>query len=167
MSVENSGFVAVRKPEILFLQVGGTVDKDYPQGETDHGYGFHIGDPAFLSILDRANLAYHWSQGYVVRKDSLDMIEDDRVAVRARVTESYQEHIVITHGTDTIYETAEMLGTIPDKTIVLTGAMLPEKFRDSDADFNLGMAVAAVQCLPHGVYVALNGKVEQFVLGRF
>ena len=79
--------------------------------------------------------------------------------MRAAVEAASQTRIIITHGTDTMGETAAALAGISGKTIVLTGAMLPEKFRDSDADFNLGMAIAAVRLSPPGVYVALNGTV--------
>lgn len=145
---------------VLFLQVGGTIDKDYPQGEINHGYEFQIGGAAFQSILGRAKPAFSWSQDTVMRKDSLDMTDDDRQVVRKRVESAKEEKIVITHGTDTIHKTAASLSDLKDKTIVLTGAMLPEKFRDSDADFNLGMAMGAVQCLPHGVYIVLYGEVK-------
>jgi len=144
---------------ILFLQVGGTIDKDYPQREMDHGYEFKIGEAAFLSIISRANFAYSWSARSVMRKDSLDMTDHDRSSLRVHVARAGEEHIIITHGTDTIDKTAATLSDIRGKTIVLTGARHPEKFKDSDADFNLGMAVGAVQCLSNGVYVALNGAV--------
>lgn len=146
--------------DILLLQIGGTIDKDYPQGATDHGYEFQIGEPGFLSILRRAKVSYNLSHGTVLRKDSLDMIDEDRATVCKHVDESGQEKIVLTHGTDTIHKTAAALSSIKGKTIVLTGAMLPEKFRDSDADFNLGMAIGAAQCLPHGVYIVLYGEVK-------
>jgi L-asparaginase len=146
--------------EMLFLQIGGTIDKDYPAGATDHGYEFQIGEAAFLSIMTRAKLPYSWSHGTIMRKDSLDMTEEDRAIVCKHVNESAQEKVVLTHGTDTIHKTAAALSNVQHKTIVLTGAMLPEKFRDSDADFNLGMAIGAVQCLPHGVYIVLYGEVK-------
>ena len=122
--------------DLLFIQVGGTIDKDYPAGETNHGYEFEIGVP-----------------------DSLDMQDAHRAEVRAAVEAASQTRIIITHGTDTMGQTAATLAGITGKTIVLTGAMLPEKFRDSDADFNLGMAIAAVRLSQPGVYVALNGTV--------
>lgn len=145
--------------EILFLQVGGTVDKDYPEGATDHGYEFQIGDAGFLSILGRAKVSFKWAHKTALRKDSLDMTDEDRATVYRHVNEADQERVVLTHGTDTIHKTAAVLSAIKGKVMVLTGALLPEKFRDSDADFNLGMAVAAAQCLPHGVYIVLYGEV--------
>lgn len=148
--------------DILFVQAGGTIDKGYPQGKDNHGYGFVVGEPAFVSILKRARPAYGWTTQSVVRKDSLDMTDDDRELIKKAVAADNHYKVVVTHGTDTIKLTAEVLSEIPGKTIVLTGAYDPEKFRDSDADFNLGMAVAAVQCLPPGVYLALGGLVKKW-----
>lgn len=145
---------------IVFLQVGGTIDKDYPLGATDHGYEFQIGEPGFLSVLGRAKATFTWSHKTLLRKDSLDMTDEDRAAISKHVDGSICRKIVLTHGTDTIHKTAAVLSNIKGKTIVLTGAMLPEKFRDSDADFNLGMAIGAAQCLPHGVYIVLYGEVK-------
>jgi L-asparaginase len=70
-----------------------------------------------------------------------------------------EQRVVITHGTDTMTESASVLAAIKDKTIVLTGALAPARFAESDASFNLGMAFAAAQCLPSGVYIAMNGQV--------
>jgi L-asparaginase len=148
--------------DILFLQVGGTIDKDYPKGATNHGYNFEIGEPGFLSVMQRAKVMCNWSYETLLRKDSLDMTDEDRAAVHAHVKKSDLEKIVLTHGTDTIHMTAKALSSIASKVIVLTGAMLPERFRDSDADFNLGMATAAVHCLPHGVYIVLYGEVKRW-----
>ena len=145
--------------EILFLQVGGTVDKAYPPGSEDHGYAFQIGEPAFISILRRAKVAFKWSYRTVMKKDSLDMTHTDRAEILSEVSSSSQDRIIITHGTDTIGQTAEALRTVSSKVVILTGAMLPEKFRDTDADFNLGTAIGAVQFFSPGVYVALSGVV--------
>ena len=94
-----------------------------------------------------------------MRLDSQDMEDPERAKVRAAVEAASQTRIIITHGTDTMAKTATALVGIADKIIVLTGAMLPEKFRDSDADFNLGMAIAAARFSPPGVYIVLNGTV--------
>ena len=87
------------------------------------------------------------------------MTHADRAEILNEVSSSSEDRIIITHGTDTIGLTAESLRTVSSKVVVLTGAMLPEKFRDTDADFNLGTAIGAVQFLPLGVYVALSGVV--------
>lgn len=152
--------------KITFVQVGGTIDKDYPQGLSDHGYAFKIGEPATIEILERATPLFNFEVVRHTQKDSLDMTDEDRESIREFVDSLDTDKVVLTHGTDTIGLTAEALSGIKNKTIVLTGAMMPEKFRDSDADFNVGMAVGAVQKLPHGVYVALHGMLstwEEFV----
>jgi L-asparaginase/Glu-tRNA(Gln) amidotransferase subunit D len=96
----------------------------------------------------------------LLRKDSLEMSQGDRAIIRDAVASSDAARIILTHGTDTMVDTAHALKGIPGKTIVLTGALQPGRFADSDAPFNLGMAVAAVQALPPGVYLAANGKVS-------
>lgn len=145
--------------DLLFLQVGGTIDKDYPSGETNHGYEFEIGAPAYRSVLARGQFPAGWAELSLLQMDSLDMGPEHRNQVREAVKAAVQNRIIITHGTDTIGETAAALADIFGKTIVLTGAMLPEKFRDSDADFNLGMAVTAARMAPPGVYIVLYGAV--------
>lgn len=144
---------------ITFIQTGGTIDKDYPRGETDHGYEFKIGDPAVKTILPTVHALFSFSIVEVLKKDSLDIDDADRQKIYQAVEAADSDKVVITHGTDTIAKTAELLSKINNKTVVLTGAMLPEKFVTSDAKFNIGMAVAAVQNNPHGVYVALYGQV--------
>jgi L-asparaginase len=144
---------------ITFIQTGGTIDKDYPRGETNHGYEFAITDPAVNSILPSCHTSFTYDVVEVTKKDSLDLTDEDRAHVLKTVLEIPTDHIVVTHGTDRIVETAEVLSTVTGKVIVLTGAMLPEKFTNSDARFNVGMAVASAQSLPHGVYIALYGRV--------
>ena len=95
--------------------------------------------------------------------DSLEMSDQDRQIILDHCLKSAEDRILITHGTDTMEVTARMLGqTLTDKTIVLTGAMIPYKFGSSDGLFNLGSALAFVQTLPHGVYIAMNGKYFQW-----
>ena len=94
-----------------------------------------------------------------MRKDSLEINDEDRVRISDSVRQAMQTKVVITHGTDTMTDTAACLLNIPDKTIVLTGSLAPARFAQSDATFNVGMAFAAVQSLPQGVYIAMNGKV--------
>ncbi|MFL5809655.1 MAG: asparaginase domain-containing protein, partial [Flavisolibacter sp.] len=91
--------------------------------------------------------------------DSLEMTDDDRDLIAEHCIKSPEDKIIITHGTDTMADTAKVLaGRISDKTIVITGAMIPYKFGSSDGLFNLGSALAFVQTLPYGVYVAMNGR---------
>ena len=149
--------------KITFIQTGGTIDKDYPQGEDHHGYEFKIGGAASELVMDklyRTGLVFETEFVSCKQKDSLDMTDQDREDIRTCVQNVNNDKIIITHGTDTIMLTAKVLDNITDKVIVLTGASLPEKFTMSDADFNLGMSVAAVQLLPNGVYIALDGHVQ-------
>jgi len=112
---------------------------------------------------------------FLMAKDSLLMNEEDRQKILEECKKSEEDKIIITHGTDTMTETAKTLGSgIKDKTIVLLGAMVPFNQKDSDALFNLGSAVSAVQILPNGVYISMNGKIFNWnnvkknkKLGRF
>ena len=91
--------------------------------------------------------------------DSIDMTDADRELIRDQCLRCTDRHIVVTHGTDTMEQTARVLGpAIRDKTVVLTGAMVPYEFGSSDGMFNLGAALAFAQTLPPGVYVAMNGR---------
>lgn len=145
--------------KILCIQAGGTIDKDYPKGQTNHGYNFEITEPAFISVFERAKPDFEYEIISVVKKDSLDMNDEDREKIKFTIINNTAEKVIVTHGTDTIHLTAKNLSDIKGKIIILTGAMLPEKFRDSDADFNIGMAVAATQILNAGVYICLYGKI--------
>jgi L-asparaginase len=151
---------------ILFIQTGGTIDKGYPINSSDsNGYYFEIGEPSFLRTLERANPDFSYRTKTVARKDSLDLTDNDRILIKKSVLAAKEDRIVITHGTDTIHKTAEKLRNVKGKTVVITGARLPEKFYDSEADFNLGMAIGGAQVLPHGIYIALFGLLipaEQF-----
>lgn len=144
---------------ILFIQAGGTIDKDYIDSSENHGYNFLVGEPAFVIIMKRARIQFEYRQQTVCQKDSLDMNDEDRQSILVAVQGAPEERIIIGHGTDTMHTTAEVLAEVAYKTIVLTGSMIPERFRDSDADFNIGMAVGAMGYLQPGVYIALNGQV--------
>ena len=146
--------------KITFIQTGGTIDKVYPSTETTHGYNFEVGDPAFISILQKISHSFKFETISIIKKDSLDFTEEDRQTVFNKVMDTSNENIIITHGTDTIYQTAEKLSSIQNKKIILTGAMLPAEFTRSDAMFNLGMAVGAIQTLSNkGIFIALYGVV--------
>lgn len=145
---------------ITFIQAGGTIDKDYPRGEDNHGYTFWVRDPAVKSILPSAHVSFSYDVLEVVKKDSLDITEGDRKKILDAVTDAQSSRIVITHGTDTLLTTAQLVAeNNKDKTVVFTGSLLPDKFTNSDARFNIGMAVAAAQLKTPGVYVALYGRV--------
>src|ERR1035437_9493008 len=118
--------------KITFIQTGGTIDKTCPKTDTTHGYNFEIGDPAFISILEKMNPSFKFESMSVVKKDSLDFTDADRQTVFDAVNNCKDENIIITHGTDTIYQTAEKLSSIKNKKVILTGAMLPAEFSRSD-----------------------------------
>ncbi len=141
--------------KILFLTVGGTIDKDY----FDKLSTYQVGDPKVRDILTDAKVAFRYDIRSLLKKDSLDMTDQDRKIVFEAVKNAPEHHVVITHGTDTMVETAVRLKQLKEKTVVLTGALEPAHFRSSDAFFNLGCAVAAVQILPPGIHIAINGKI--------
>ena len=134
---------------------GGTIDKVYFDKKSD----YQVGDPQAGGVLERANVVSEYVVESILRKDSLDLTEQDRKLIRQTVESSPEDHIVITHGTDTMIETAKALQDVEGKTIVLTGSMYPARFRDSDAVFNIGCALTAAQILQPGVYIAMNGRI--------
>ena len=142
--------------KILFIQTGGSIDKDYPK---EKRYSFDISEPAAKRILSRVDINFEFEIKSVLKKDSLDMTEADREKIYNACVKAKEDKIIITHGTDTIIQTAKKLKSIKNKVIVLTGAVKPEVFSGSDADFNLGMAVGAVNVLKKGIYIAISGRV--------
>jgi len=141
--------------KIKFFAVGGTIDKVY----FDDLSKYEIGESNITDILKDARVNFDSDISSIFKKDSLDMTDQDRLAVHKIVKDETSDKIIITHGTDTMIETAKVLETIKNKIIVLTGAMEPAKFKSSDAVFNLGLAVSAVQTLNHGVYIVISGRV--------
>lgn len=141
--------------ELCIVTTGGTIDKIYFDDKSD----FQVGEPQIGRILQELGVAFRFSVIPILRKDSLHIDAADRELLRATITAQSARHVLVTHGTDTMVETAKVLAAIPDKTIVLTGALNPARFRGSDAEFNIGCAVGAVQSLPPGVYIAMNGRI--------
>lgn len=137
------------------LTTGGTIDKIYYDDKSD----YQIGEPEIARILKAMNVAFDWEIRALMRKDSLDMKDEDRALIRQAVMTSGDEHFLITHGTDTMVETAAALADVGERVIVMTGALNPARFIDSDAMFNIGCAVGAVQALPPGVWIAMNGRI--------
>ncbi|HET6726275.1 MAG TPA: asparaginase domain-containing protein, partial [Gammaproteobacteria bacterium] len=125
---------------------------------------YEVGEPQIGAILEEAGVTFDYGIRALCRKDSLDMTDADRRVIHDEVAACAEKHVLITHGTDAMTVTATNLRDIAGKTIVLTGALAPAKFRASDAVFNIGGAVAAVQSLPPGVYIFMNGRV--FEAGR-
>lgn len=140
---------------IQIFTTGGTIDKVY----FDAKGGYEVGAPMVRDILAQARVVLDIEIVELLRKDSLEITDSDREQIRHTVANARARHIVLTHGTDTMVETARVLLQLSGKTVVLTGALQPGRFADSDAPFNMGMAIAAVQTLPGGVYIAANGQV--------
>jgi len=141
--------------KLTIFTTGGTLDKVY----FDAKGGYEVGTPVVRQILENARVTDPVEIVELLRKDSLDMTDADRALIRDAVDACANDRVVITHGTDTVVETARTLTSISGKTIVLTGALQPGRFSDSDGPFNLGMAIAVAQSAPPGVYLVANGRV--------
>jgi L-asparaginase len=141
--------------KIKFFTTGGTIDKVYFDANSE----FEVGPPQVLEVVKDANVGFEYEIESILRKDSLDLTEADRTLIRHHVEQEPCRLIVVTHGTDTMIETAKALLGIPAKTVVLTGSLQPARFRVTDAVFNIGSAIGAVQSLPAGVYIAMNGRI--------
>ena len=141
--------------KLKIFATGGTIDKIY----FDKKSQYEVGDPQAGSVLERANVVLDFEVESILRQDSLDITPEDRRLIRQAVETCPEKQIIITHGTDTMIDTAAALNAIAGKTIVLTGSMYPARFHESDAVFNLGCAVVAAQTLAPGVYIAMNGRI--------
>ena len=140
---------------IVILTTGGTFDKIYFDANSEYS----IGEPCISSILDEGNVMSDYRVQSILKKDSLDITHSEREIIKKSVIECEEERIIITHGTDTMVETAKFLEDVKDKTIVLTGAMQPARFKKTDAIFNSGFAYAAALSLENGVYIAMSGQI--------
>jgi len=157
----------------MFVQIfstGGTLDKLYFDALSE----YQIGDPMVGELLQQARVGFDYNIESLMKKDSLELDDVDRQLIHDKVSASPYKHVLITHGTDTMTVTGAGLADIDGKVIVLTGAMQPARFHDSDALFNLGLAIGALNCMPPGVYVAMSGKVfpvdqvrKNLLAGRF
>jgi len=141
--------------ELLIITTGGTIDKVYFDANSD----YQVGEPEISRILESFSAAFRYCVIPLLRKDSLEMTASDRDLIRTTIARHPHQHVLITHGTDTMIETAKALRELCQRRIVLTGALNPARFQDSDAVFNIGCAVAAVQVVAAGVYVVMNGRV--------
>jgi L-asparaginase len=141
--------------KVLILTTGGTIDKVYFDARST----YEVGPPNIEIVLGELNPAVDYSVRSLLRKDSLELTDIDREFILQSVLHAVEDRILITHGTDTMVQTARYLAKIQGKTIVLTGALTPALFRTTDALFNIGCALAAVQILGHGVYIAMNGAI--------
>ena len=140
---------------VLILTTGGTIDKLYFDALSE----YQIGDSVVDRLLKTARVALPFRVQELLRKDSLELTDDDRALIADAVAEAPEKRIVITHGTDTMTDTAKVLAGRTDKTIVLVGALAPARFAESDATFNLGMAFATTQVAAPGVWIAMNGTI--------
>lgn len=143
--------------KITFIQTGGTIDKDYPRATK--GYAFEISEPSVKRILKVLNPNFDFEIIPLLQKDSLDLTDAERHLILSTCRNSDSTRIIITHGTDTMMETAQVLSVIVNKTIILTGATKPELFKDSDAHINVGASIGAIQNLDYGVYIVMHGRV--------
>ncbi|HET6567544.1 MAG TPA: asparaginase domain-containing protein [Rhodothermales bacterium] len=134
---------------------GGTIDKVYFDAKDTYA----VGEPQIAAILHEANVTADFEVETLFRKDSLDMTDADRAVLVEHVRQDASTRVLITHGTDTMVLSARALAEVTGKTIVLVGSLSPARFKSSDAEFNIGFAFAAVQILPPGVYIAMNGRV--------
>lgn len=140
---------------ILVLTTGGTIDKEYFDALSQ----YQITDTTVTKLLAIARVTHPYKIEEVLRKDSIDLTDEDRAQIVKHVHRARSSCIVVTHGTDTMTLTARALAEVPGKTIVLTGALTPARFSESDAAFNLGMAFATAQSAFPGVYITINGSV--------
>ena len=145
--------------QIKILVTGGTIDKVYNElaGKLTFDDS-HLGE-----MLECSRSTVGINTEVLFLKDSLDMNDEDRSLILSKCLECSEDKVMVTHGTDTMVETAQLLGNkIKDKTIVLFGSMIPYSINNSDALFNLGAALSAVQNKTNGVYIAMNGQVFDF-----
>lgn len=140
---------------IRIFTTGGTIDKVYFDALSE----FEIGASPVGELLREANFGLAFAVTPLMRKDSLELTDADREAIRAAVAGCEEDKVLVTHGTDTMPTTGALLKSVPGKTIVLTGAMLPASQRSSDAFFNVGFAMAALQTLPHGAWITMGGQI--------
>ncbi|VAW44803.1 asparaginase/glutaminase [hydrothermal vent metagenome] len=140
---------------LKIITTGGTIDKLYFDDLSD----YKIGKPVIGELLNTYHVGFDFEVLPLLKKDSIYITDEDRELIKNVIEKSEESYFLITHGTDTMVDTARYLKPIKDKTIVLTGALTPARFNATDAIFNIGCAVAAVQTQPPGVWVIMNGMV--------
>ena len=141
--------------KLAVFTTGGTIDKIYFDQKSE----YEIGDAIVGPLLTSMNVGFEFTVEEIMKVDSLDMTDAHRKEIVDRIGACPAERVLITHGTDSMVATAKALSVVAGKTIVLTGALQPAAFAHNDAVFNIGGSVAAVQSLPHGVYIVMNGLV--------
>ncbi len=141
--------------KIKIFTTGGTIDKIYFDQKSE----YQVGDPQARGVLEKANVVVDYEVESILKKDSLDLTDSDLELIRSKVESTPYDKIIVTHGTDTMINTARVLESVGGKTIVMTGSMYPAQFKESDAVFNIGCAIMSVQILGPGVYIAMNGRI--------
>ncbi len=141
--------------KIVVFTTGGSIDKTYDLESSD----FLVGPPQVEQILKEANVNATYQVREFIRKDSLQITDSERAELKRLIEAEPAKRIIVTHGTDTLHLTGQALSKISGKVIVLTAAMQPASFKDTDAHFNIGSAFLAVQTLSEGTYIIMNGRV--------
>ena len=142
---------------ILVATTGGTIDKVYFDASSD----YEVGESVVDDLLKQAHVRASYEILSLLRKDSLELTDADRQTILESIRARPESRVIITHVTYTMTDTARFLVSLSERTIVLTGSLSPARFARTDAVFNVGMAFAAVQSLPGGVYIVMNGQVFQ------
>ena len=141
--------------KLLVLTTGGTLDKVYFDALSE----FQVGDAVAGSILTAMNVNFEFEVKEICRKDSLELTDQDREHLKTAIESSDANYVLITHGTDTMVDSANYIGEQADKVIIFTGAMQPAAFSNTDAVFNIGTAVGAFSVAQPGSYIAMSGQV--------
>ena len=145
--------------KITFIQTGGTIDKYYPK--TRNEWAFEIGDSAIQRILEKINPTFKYEIITAFKKDSLEINSSDRNHLLALIQKQPSTIFIITHGTDTLIKTGKFLEkNLNEQLVILTGALRPERFTNSDAALNIGIAIGAANTLSKGIYIAMNGIIQ-------
>lgn len=148
----------IKNPDVItILATGGTIDKFYSVAGT-----LDIGEPAAHDVLSRVLTDIRFDIRALIGKDSLDMTDEDRAELVAALNAIEHDQVLITHGTDTMSESARYIAEhaeLGSKVVVLTGAMQPAVMAHSDAGFNLGAAISALNLLEPGVYISMSGRI--------
>lgn len=147
--------LTTKPQEILIVTTGGTIDKVYFDDKSD----YEVGHTIVGKLLTDAHVQHPYRITELLQKDSLDLTDADRALIRDTIAADPASKVIITHGTDTMTDTAKLLYDINDKVIVMTGSLSPARFAMTDAMLNVGMAIAAAQTLDRGVYIVMNGTV--------
>jgi len=147
--------INVEKKNVSILCTGGTFDKVYDAVKEK----LVVSKKPAVELIISAAQTDNIDISLVTHKDSLDLTKEEMISIRKSVYECKNNYIVIIHGTSRLIETSKFLGSVPNKTVVLTGAMVPNSIDPTEASFNLGFALASAKLLPSGVWIAMSGEV--------